>query len=471
MARREQLPVGFTRRDSGSLRVQIRLKGFETIVRNFPIYDNTPEERQRQLAEAKSWTEETRRRVLAGVHTSTREAESKTLADALRQYESTVLSGRKPTNASKESSRIKAILADPISDRTIAQLRKTDLSAFRDRLIEKGWRKSFQSAAIRLRSVKSGSPAQRSKAQKEVEELPGMYREMLLTTDLVKHRVLDEKIKAVCGREGIKGPARTTISNITQLVTRSLKRIGEKVDGVPDLSGVSMPTASPGRERRVSASELDTLLAAAQDISPLLPLIIRFAIATALRRERILSCCESDFKEIGAGKKAIVFPRVKAVRTKRTGTIPLTKEIMELVEAANKVNGQTVKGFVKNAPIFDVHLESFKSQWRRLVAITGIEDLHFHDLRHEATSRLFERGLTTAEVMSITGHSTAEMIDRYSHYSAGLVLNKLERGQDAEALLAEIAFLSDQYRAIGGDLAKLEMVLKYAFGASTRKAS
>ena len=100
-----------------------------------------------------------------------------------------------------------------------------------------------------------------------------------------------------------------------------------------------------------------------------------------------------------------------------------------------------------------------RSQWRRLIELAGIEDLHFHDLRHEATSRLFERGLTTAEVMSITGHSTTDMVDRYSHYSAGLVLNKLERGQDAEALLAEIGFLSDQYRAVGGDPAKLAELL------------
>ena len=53
------------------------------------------------------------------------------------------------------------------------------------------------------------------------------------------------------------------------------------------------------------------------------------------------------------------------------------------------------------------------------------------------------------------------MVDRYSHYSAGLVLKKLERGQDAEALLAEIGFLSDQYRAVGGDPAKLAELLRH----------
>ena len=71
--------------------------------------------------------------------------------------------------------------------------------------------------------------------------------------------------------------------------------------------------------------------------------------------------------------------------------------------------------------------------------------------------------------MSITGHSTTDMVDRYSHYSAGLVLKKLERGQDAEALLAEIGFLSNQFRAVGGDPAKLAELLRHrlANGPST----
>jgi integrase len=139
----------------------------------------------------------------------------------------------------------------------------------------------------------------------------------------------------------------------------------------------------------------------------------------------------------------------------------VTREILEIVAEAKATKHCSEKPESTNAPIFNVHVEAFKSQWRRLIELAGIEDLHFHDLRHEATSQLFERGLTTAEVMSITGHSTTDMVDRYSHYSAGLVLKKLERGQDAEALLAEIGFLSDQFRAVGGDPSKLAELLRH----------
>ena len=93
--------------------------------------------------------------------------------------------------------------------------------------------------------------------------------------------------------------------------------------------------------------------------------------------------------------------------------------------------------------------------WDRLMDDCGIVDLHWHDLRHEGTSRLFERGLTTAEVMSITGHSTQEMVDRYSHYNATIAHKKLEEGINTSALQAQLEFLIAQFLAAGGNMAHL----------------
>jgi len=45
-------------------------------------------------------------------------------------------------------------------------------------------------------------------------------------------------------------------------------------------------------------------------------------------------------------------------------------------------------------------------------------DLTFHDLRHEATSRLFEKGLNPMQVAVITGHKTLQMLKRYFHLKA-----------------------------------------------------
>ncbi len=48
----------------------------------------------------------------------------------------------------------------------------------------------------------------------------------------------------------------------------------------------------------------------------------------------------------------------------------------------------------------------------------SIENLRFHDLRHEATTRLFEKGLNIMEVASITGHKDLRMLRRYTHLKA-----------------------------------------------------
>ena len=56
--------------------------------------------------------------------------------------------------------------------------------------------------------------------------------------------------------------------------------------------------------------------------------------------------------------------------------------------------------------------------WRRACKRAGIEDPHFHDLRHEATSRFFEKGLNVMEVAATTGHKDVRMLQRYTHLRA-----------------------------------------------------
>jgi integrase len=56
-----------------------------------------------------------------------------------------------------------------------------------------------------------------------------------------------------------------------------------------------------------------------------------------------------------------------------------------------------------------------KRSYIRAVRRARIKDLRFHDLRHEATTRLFEKGLNIMEVASITGHKDLRMLRRYTH--------------------------------------------------------
>lgn len=75
--------------------------------------------------------------------------------------------------------------------------------------------------------------------------------------------------------------------------------------------------------------------------------------------------------------------------------------------------------------VFPVHFEALKSLWQRATKRAGIADLNFHDLRHEATTRLFEKGLNVMEVASITGHRDLKMLRRYTHLRAEDLAKKL----------------------------------------------
>jgi hypothetical protein len=201
----------FEKLPSGSLRVRVRMRGHAEASATFPLFLDNPQERLRQRAEAEEWAALTKRKMLSGTHVSTREAETMTLGEALERYRDEGLSG-KAANVRKDQNRISQILADPIAKRTIASLRKSDVAGYRD--------------------------------------------------------MLQERAKEQRG----KPLARTTVSNKTQLISRALSHVGEKIEGVPDVTGVKMPRASPGRDRRVEASEMESLLREAERINPLLPL-------------------------------------------------------------------------------------------------------------------------------------------------------------------------------------------------------
>ncbi|HDS1779730.1 TPA: tyrosine-type recombinase/integrase, partial [Pseudomonas putida] len=64
--------------------------------------------------------------------------------------------------------------------------------------------------------------------------------------------------------------------------------------------------------------------------------------------------------------------------------------------------------------------------WGELKKKLGMADLRFHDLRHEAVSRLVEGGLSDQEVSAISGHKSMQMLKRYTHLRAEDLVGKLD---------------------------------------------
>lgn len=65
--------------------------------------------------------------------------------------------------------------------------------------------------------------------------------------------------------------------------------------------------------------------------------------------------------------------------------------------------------------IFGYSGDTISTHFTRATRLLGIEDLHFHDLRHEGVSRLFEMGWSIPHVAAVSGHRSWQSLKRYTH--------------------------------------------------------
>ena len=77
------------------------------------------------------------------------------------------------------------------------------------------------------------------------------------------------------------------------------------------------------------------------------------------------------------------------------------------------------------SPLFTYTARGLSGAFLKLCRKVSIDDLHLHDLRHEATSRFFEKGLNPVEVATITGHKDTKMLMRYTHLRAEDLVKRL----------------------------------------------
>ena len=78
-------------------------------------------------------------------------------------------------------------------------------------------------------------------------------------------------------------------------------------------------------------------------------------------------------------------------------------------------------------PVFRLSKDQITDRMRVTVRRAGLENLRFHDLRHEATSKFFERGeMQMMEIAMVTGHKTLSMLRRYTHLNASDLAKKLK---------------------------------------------
>ena len=171
------------------------------------------------------------------------------------------------------------------------------------------------------------------------------------------------------------------------------------------LKHLGVSTKSNHRERRPTDKEIaDIKQFFAGKIRQKIPMgdIVDFAIATAMRQGEIIRLKWADLNE--ADRTIII--RNRKHPTKKEGNdqeVPLLGEAFAIVMRQPKISDR----------IFPTGEGTVSTLFPRACQANAIQDLHFHDLRHEGVTRLFEQGYTIEQVALVSGHLDWKMLKRY----------------------------------------------------------
>ena len=178
-----------------------------------------------------------------------------------------------------------------------------------------------------------------------------------------------------------------------------------------------IPKYDDSRDRRLKDGEEEKLLAIAK---PVYRRAIIIAVETAIRRGELLNIRKSH---INFDKQTLHIPETK---TDTPRTIPLsTRAIKALRDQIKSISDANVVQMERDPKLFSMSAPMFRHEIHKYRVKLDMEDWRFHDLRHEATSRLFERGLNVMEVALVTGHQDLRMLKRYTHLRAEDLVERL----------------------------------------------
>jgi integrase len=331
---------------------QIRRKGYPAQTKTFIT-----------RADAESWAKVTESEMIRGVFVSKVSAEKSTLGQLLERYIEEVTPthrGREP-----EAARLKMLAQRSICKRSVASLRAEDFAKFRDARLKEPH--SRHARAKGVKSDKTVGPAT-------------VHMELGLFQKIIEH----------ASREwGISLPENP-------------------------VKAAQKPKLPNGRERRLSKDEEKRLFDSLDKCrNPCMKPIVLLAIETAMRQGELLSL---TWGKIDFSVPAAHLPTTKNGHRR---DVPLSKRAVQILRAIlRQTFDKAAKDLTpdeKKKRVFPTSASAVKQAWNRVVIRAGIEDLHFHDTRHEATSRMAARIPNALALASITGHRDMQMLKRYYH--------------------------------------------------------
>lgn len=248
----------------------------------------------------------------------------------------------------------------------------------------------------------------------------GKYSLAVVTPDLVA----DYRDKRIAEGKS-NNTVRLELALLSHLFTTAIRewRVGLTYNPV---ANIRKPSPGEGRDRRLTTEECQRLLVAADAHSnPMFGWMVRLALHTGMRAGEIQNLKRS---QVDLKKRTIL---LKDTKNGSTRMVPLGPEATEVMRAAldNPIMPIDTDLIFFGEPGRDKKRRPYviTKLWANLKKREGFADLHFHDLRHEAVSRLVEAGFSDQEVSAISGHKSMQMLRKYTHLRAENLVEKLDK--------------------------------------------
>lgn len=206
---------------------------------------------------------------------------------------------------------------------------------------------------------------------------------------------------------GSENNQRKYASLISHLFKIAVKRWSMQVEN-PVSGKIEMPSNGRPRDRRLEGNESALML---EKLNGEARAIFEFAIETGMRRGEMLSL---EWRNVDYKKSVAVLIDTKNGDTR---AVPLSSSAIRVLKGLPQGVGK--------AKVFKITRSQLRDQFEAARVAAGVADIRLHDLRHEAASRLFEKGLNVMEAASVTGHKTLSMLKRYTHLNPTDIARKL----------------------------------------------
>jgi len=260
--------------------------------------------------------------------------------------------------------------------------------------------------------TKKGAPQERYRAaQLKRTKLATMHMDKITGEVVAQYR--DQRLTEVSNNT-----VRLELAFLSVVFEQCRKEWGLAVSN--PVKQIRMPKPGKPRQRRLEAGEEEALLAACKASGAhYLHSFVVLAIETGMRFSELAGIVRAN---VNFEKRTIYLPDTKNGEPR---TVPLSTRALHAINSLpSSINGRLFsvkKGSIRSAYLIAVQ----NAQTAKPESDKFLRGLRFHDLRHEAVTRLFEKGLNPIEVGMVSGHKTLSMLQRYTHLRSEELVTKL----------------------------------------------